>query len=207
MMEHATAVEAAIYLMRFPSQMRLIRSRPLPDGVLALLRIAAADDEVTRQAAAWVGRSPETIRQAAGFFIEQILLYPDADSYRVLGATPVTSNEDLRRNMALLLRWLHPDLDHGERSVFATRVTRAWNDLKTRERRDTYDRSKRLSLADHSLRRKKRTARAPAKPQPMSHRLRHGERSAGGVGPYRSTDLHAGGFLHRLLLLLGRFAL
>ena len=57
------------------------------------------------------------IREAAGFFVEQILLFPGADSYRVLGASPEATNRELRRNMSLLLRWLHPDLDpRGERS-------------------------------------------------------------------------------------------
>src|SRR5262249_19669340 len=123
MMEHASALEAALYLMHSPSQVRLIRPRPLPDGVDVLLRIAANDSDTIRRATQWLGRSPETIQQAAAFFIEQILFFPDADSYRVLGTTAEASNGDLRRNMALLLRWLHPDLDpQSEWSVFARRV-------------------------------------------------------------------------------------
>ena len=119
-----------------------------------------------------VGRSRETVREAAAFFIEQILLFPDADSYRVLGARPEATNGELRRNMALLLRWLHPDLDRqGERSVFAARVTRAWNDLKTQERRAAYDRLKRISLADKSLLRKKGAASAQSKKQAPNQRL------------------------------------
>jgi DnaJ-class molecular chaperone len=58
----------------------------------------------------------------------------------VLGTGPQASPGELRRNVALLLRWLHPDLDpHGELSVFIGRVTAAWNDLKTPERRMAYD--------------------------------------------------------------------
>ena len=58
------------------------------------------------------------------FFIEQILFAPDADSYRVLGTAPQATPSELRRNVALLMRWLHPDLDpRGERSVFIGRVT------------------------------------------------------------------------------------
>ena len=80
------------------------------------------------------------MRQAATFFIEQILFAPESDSYRVLGASPQASASELRRNVALLLRWLHPDLDpRGERSIFIGRVTAAWNDLKTPERRAAYD--------------------------------------------------------------------
>ena len=103
-----------------------------------------------------MGRSRETVCEAAAFFIEQILLSPDADSYRVLGARPEATNYELRRNMALLLRWLHPDHDgQGARSVFVGRVTRAWNDLKTQERRAAYDQSRRIALAEKSLLRKR----------------------------------------------------
>ena len=49
-MEHASALEAAFYLMQSPSQVRLIRSRPLPDGVDVLLRIAANDADTIQQA-------------------------------------------------------------------------------------------------------------------------------------------------------------
>jgi hypothetical protein len=42
--------------------------------------------------------------------------------------------------MALLLRWLHPDIDrNGERSIFATRVTKAWEEVKTPARRAKHD--------------------------------------------------------------------
>src|SRR5262249_40809527 len=163
MMEHASALEAALYLIQSPSQVRVIRSRPLPDGVEILLRIAANDTDTTRQATQWLGRSPETIRQAAAFFFEQILFFSDSDSYRVLGTTPQASNGDLRRNKALVLRWLDPDLDpQGERSVFARRVTLAWNDLKTQERRDAYDLSRRRSRTQQSSGRKGRGTRPKA---------------------------------------------
>jgi DnaJ-class molecular chaperone len=86
------------------------------------------------------GRSRDVVRQASTFFIEQILFAPDTDSYRVLGASRQASASELRSNVALLLRWLHPDLDpQGVRSIFVGRVTAAWNNLKTPERRATYD--------------------------------------------------------------------
>ena len=44
--------------------------------------------------------------------------------------------------MALLLRWTHPDADRaGTRAAFASRITKAWENLKTQERRDSYDAS------------------------------------------------------------------
>ena len=176
------SLNMAIDLMRAPSQVRLVRSAPLPDDVLTLLRIAAEDEEATSQAIEATGRSRETVREAAAFFIEQILLYPEADSYRVLGARPEASNSELRRNMALLLRWLHPDHDpQGERSVFAGRVTRAWNDLKTQERRAAYDRSRRIALLDKSLLRKKSWR--------IIRRSKHSLRRPHNGAPYR---MHAG---------------
>ena len=152
-MNHATALGAAIGLLHMPSRVRLVRAAPLPVGVLELLRIAAGDEEAIREATEFAGRSRDVICEAVRFFIEQILLAPDADSYRVLGASPEATSAELRRNMALLLRWLHPDLDPcAERSIFATRVTLAWNDLKTLDRRAAYDQLRQISLTKKSRR-------------------------------------------------------
>jgi hypothetical protein len=155
-MDPAT-LNVAIDLMHFPTQVRRLRSLPLPEGVLSLLRIVAGDEEFLIQAVQSSGRSREVVREAAAFFVEQILLFQGADSYRVLGASREATNRELRRNMTLLLRWLHPDLDpRGERSVFTARVARAWNDLKTQERRAGYDQKRRttesLLLKKHSRR-------------------------------------------------------
>jgi hypothetical protein len=142
------ALRAAVELIHMPSRVRMARSEALPTGVDILLRIAAGEEEAEQAGIAATGRSREVIRRAAAFFIEQVLFCPNADSYRVLGADPQASTADLRRNMALLVRWLHPDMDRqGERSVFATRVTLAWNDLKTPERRAIYDEARRATLA------------------------------------------------------------
>lgn len=139
-MSDRMALKIAIDLTHVPSQVRLVRSEPLPDGVLTLLRIAAGDADAEAAAAHSIGRPPDMVRQAAEFFIEQVLFAPGSDSYRVLGATPQAGAGELRRNVALLLRWLHPDVDReSERSIFVGRVTAAWNDLKTPERRAAYD--------------------------------------------------------------------
>lgn len=139
-MSDRMALKIAIDLMHVPSQVRLFRSESLPDGVSTLLRIAAGDRDAEATAAAVTDRTQEVVRQASSFFIEQILFAPSADSYRVLGASSQASAGELRRNAALLLRWLHPDMDRrGERSLFISRVTTAWNDVKTPERRAAYD--------------------------------------------------------------------
>ncbi len=104
----AKALRAAIDLVHVPSRVRIMRAAPLPWDVHILLRIAAGDEAAEIEAAELTGRSPEVVRKAAAFFIEQVLLCPGADSYRVLGAPPQASSAELRRNMALLLKWLHP---------------------------------------------------------------------------------------------------
>jgi DnaJ domain len=140
------ALRVAIDLLHVPSQVRLARSEPLPRGVPVLLRIAAGDDVAEREAADQTVRSRDVVRRAAAFFIEQILFAPDTDSYRVLGAASQASASELRSNAALLLKWLHPDRDpHGKRSIFVSRVTEAWNNLKTPDRRAAYDEFRRSS--------------------------------------------------------------
>jgi hypothetical protein len=206
-----TAVRVAIDLMHFPSQVRRFRSVSLPDDLVVLLRIASGDEEAARQAADTVGRSRETVCEAAAFFVVQILLFPDADSYRVLGAKPEATNGELRRNMALLLQWLHPDLDRkGERSVFATRVTRAWNDLKTQERRAAYDRLQSKSLADKSLLRKRYRPPAPSNRRGFDQRPLNTAQYAGRVGSHRPRHIYLDkriGLLRRVILFLfGRTA-
>jgi len=199
-------VRVAIDLMHSPSQARRIRSAPLPDDVIVLLRIASGDKEAISQAAGKLGRSRETVREAATFYVVQILLFPEADSYRVLGAGPQATNGELRRNMSILLRWLHPDLDpKGELSVFAARVTRAWNDLKTPERRAEYDRLQRKSLAEESLLRKKGRPRAQSNRQGFNRRLDDRAHYAGHMAFRRPLPIYAGkriGPLRRVLLLL-----
>jgi hypothetical protein len=205
MMDHAPALRLAFDLMHFPSQVRVIRAAPLPDDLLMLLRVAAGDEAITGEAAQLAGRSRERVREAAGFFIEQILLFPEADSYRVLGARPEAANGELRRNMALLLRWLHPDLDRqGEGSVFAGRVTRAWNDLKTPERRAAYDQSMRKSLAEKSLLRKKGMSRGQKRGS--GRHLASGYQRPGAYPRsfHVYPDQRLGLFRRLLLLLFGR---
>jgi hypothetical protein len=147
------AIRVAIELLHVPSRVHIARTEPLPAGVDLLLRIAAGEAEAERTAIASTGRSTELIRQAAVFFIEQVLLCPNSDSYRVLGADSQASSGELRRNMALLVKWLHPDRGPlGQPSVFASRVTRAWDDLKTPKRRASYDQHRHIAPAQKHVR-------------------------------------------------------
>jgi hypothetical protein len=198
MMSGGMALKIAIHLLHVPSRIRLYRSEPLPDDVLTLLRIVAGDTEVERAAASLADRPPKVVRQAAGFFIEQILFAPDADSYQVLGASPQASSVELRRNMGFLLRWLHPDLDsRGERSIFIGRVTAAWNDLKTPQRRVAYDQARRSA---------KDKAKSHGKTDAVRFSRHDNRKWAAAVASHRGSDTtktHSTyGFLRRALSVL-----
>lgn len=156
-MDQLAALRLAIDLLQLPSRVRMARTLPLPDGVSLLLQLACGDETAADACLEPTGRTPEFLREAATFFIEQVLLAPDADSYRVLGSTPDATTADLRRNMALLLRWLHPDMGaNAERTIFAARVTAAWDDLKTPERRAEYDRRTRKETPSATTRKRRR---------------------------------------------------
>jgi hypothetical protein len=178
------AIAAALSIFERPQLARLARTRPLPSGVTFLLETAAGDAEALAYAMASTGRSEPTIKQAAEFFVEQILLSPNSDSYRILGGDNKSPEPELRRNMALLMCWLHPDLAQGQtgepfdKSAYATRISQAWECVKTPERRASYD----ARLKARGMYLKARSAYAP-------------------VGPMRRRErLGAPSFLNRLLL-------
>jgi DnaJ-class molecular chaperone len=108
--------------------------------------------------------------------------------------------------MALLLRWLHPDVDpQGERAVFTQKVTRAWSDLKTDESRAAYDMWKQISGTKRGDAKKSAgSKKASANSRHPHYRKPHQKgsvRRAVDIGP---VDL---GILRRMLhLLLGRVA-
>lgn len=145
-MAESDALHAALVLVKDPVSVRKLQRAELPGGIPAVLAIAIGDEAALAEARTYTGRSSAALTEAAGFFVEQVLLDHDADSYRVLGGSRRSTHEDLRHNMALLMRWLHPDLQAlrngaaADREVFSSRVTRAWEDLKNDERRRSYDR-------------------------------------------------------------------
>jgi hypothetical protein len=189
-MDGGAALRLALDLLREPWGVRLVRERALPEGVLLLLNVAAGDEASEAAAADASGRPREAVKQAASFFIEQILLAPDSDCYRVLGARPDATSPELRRNMALLMRWLHPDIAReGDQSVFAARIAEAWSKLKTPERRAAYDSERQTAAAN---RRAQRAASGAGTQYPRSRR------AAVGAGRRR------GGLPRVLAFLLGK---
>lgn len=146
------AFESVIGLFRDPSRVEEVRSRALPDGLAAVIRIAAGDEDLVREWSGDSGESAEVVGEACVFFLQQVLFAPGADSYRVLGAAPDAPQARLREHYGLLMRWLHPDRqgDDGWESIYADRVNQAWQDLKTPKRRAEYDSQPREGGASQS---------------------------------------------------------
>ena len=171
-----TAVRTAIDLLHVPWRVRLLRAQSLPKDLSPLLRVAAGDEKVLRWISDKTDRSKDVIRDAAEFYIEQILMAPDADCYRVLGVRPEAPTADLRRNMAWLLRASHPDVDRqGKHATLAMRVTTAWEDVKTPERRAAYDKARKRAASARSGAAQKETSAAV--PRPLKRRRHQGKSS------------------------------
>jgi hypothetical protein len=146
-MGSSAAIEIALTLAEQPDAIQWVSREPLPPGVSLLLEVAIGEADALNTAQMMTARSHDVLQSAAAVFIEQVLLTQTADSYRVLGTACDASRRQLRRHMALLVKWLHPDgFDQGsicrgiDRSIFCHRVTRAWEDLKNDGRRAAYDR-------------------------------------------------------------------
>jgi len=182
-MRDAAALIAALSIMQDPVSSRLAKRSPLPRGMTFLLEVAAGEDDALEHARKLTGQSDEALRGATGFFVEQVLLARSASHYRVLGLARDADGRDLRRHMALLMKWVHPDTaSHNaadktiDRSVFATRINEAWQTLKSEERRGAYD----AALAVEGATRVRRDAGRPVKHE-------------------QQTASSAGGLLHRIL--------
>jgi len=207
--QRADAIAAALAMLRDPQLARLAQRAPLPKGMTMLLEVAAGEAAALASAHSITSRSEATLQRAAGFFIEQVLLNRQSDNYRVLGSSPNAPSADLRRHMALLLKWLHPDLFQSSgddkafnRSAYVSLVTEAWEALKTPGRRASYD----ASLA--SRERQSETGRPrhdgngmPPGVHAAGARIPRGM-SRGRPVPYR---FQYGGFLTRLFYFFGLY--
>ena len=174
-MPRADALVAAISMLESPHAAKLARASRLPEGVTFLLEIAAGEAQALRRASQLTGRTEATLQKAAGFFIEQVLLYPGGDSYRILGSDGATSLSELRRNMALIMRSLHPDVASDassssvlNRSLFASRIAQAWEIIKTDERRSAYNSS---LAAEEPLLKRGTNTKPLTKTIKMAHRV------------------------------------
>ncbi len=117
-----------------------LRSRPLPEGVGELIELAADVPQRVAEACMLCGEPPLQVREAARFYVREVLLFPNADAYRVLGVSKTASAAQIKLHYRRLQHWLHPDRRGDEwESVFATRINQAWGQLRSPARRAAYD--------------------------------------------------------------------
>jgi hypothetical protein len=110
------------------------QERPLPPGIDRLLQIAAGSTLALQHAVRITGKDPIYLRAAIVFYLEQVLWEGTPDPYRVLGAAPDATREELIVNVRCLMSWLHRYIGGNEpEAEFADRVLAAWNALKNVE--------------------------------------------------------------------------
>ena len=123
-------IELALDLARMPALARSSVVPPLPPNIIELMRIAAASPEACQAAVAQTGEPRHVLIEAARFYLQQVLLRPDADCYRVLGIEPAAPRATAREHMRWLLEWLHPDRNSNSwDAVYAERVLKAWREV------------------------------------------------------------------------------
>lgn len=148
--KHSPALEQALAAFHAPALLLRLRERALPDDALLLVRIAAGETEARESASAISGESEAVIVEAAVLFIQQLMFFPGSDSYRVLGVAAQAPGSLIKEHHRWLVRWLHPDrnLDEWD-AVYADRVSHAWQDLRTPQRRREYDNTRPSGVGTH----------------------------------------------------------
>ena len=137
-------MEWALALLRTPSHRHALRQMDLPADIDRLLAVAGGhvSGETLESMVRAFGEPADRLIEAARFYAREILFFPGADAYRVLGVAADADQERLKLHHRLLQQWLHPDRPGGQDdAVFATRVNAAWNALRNEERRIAYDKA------------------------------------------------------------------
>ncbi|MCY7313022.1 MAG: DnaJ domain-containing protein, partial [Pseudoxanthomonas sp.] len=118
----------------------MLREQPLPPDTGELLTLVAGSPEAVVVAARNCGEAPATVQEAACFFVQEVMLFPGADAYRLLGAQRGADDALLKAHYRALQSWLHPDRRGNDlKSTYAARINSAWGRLRTPERRRAYD--------------------------------------------------------------------
>jgi hypothetical protein len=130
--EGSDALDHALRLRADPGVLPLLRARPLPDGVLLLIRIAAGEKEAMHVAQTRTSATSATLGPCAVEYLRQVLFAEEADSHRVLGVRENGGSELTKEHYRWLMHWLHPDRDAtGASQSLAQRVNRAWGQVRS----------------------------------------------------------------------------
>lgn len=125
-----TAIEAAFGLVRMPALATRLQAQPLPHEISVVLHVAAGIEPEVREVCRKFSCSESDARAIARIYLQQVVLFPGADSHRILCGSTSSSLTELRRNKNLLLRWLHPDMNGNSwETLLLPRVLAAWDEL------------------------------------------------------------------------------
>ncbi|HET7932281.1 MAG TPA: DnaJ domain-containing protein [Rhodanobacteraceae bacterium] len=133
-------LDVVLALHRSPALRFDLRERPLPVDLDLILRLAAPSQPLLDDTARQCDVTPATLREAARFYLQQVLFEPGTDAYRVLGVAPDAAPERIREHHQWLQRWLHPDRNDDEGCApFAAKLNWAWQQLRDERKRNAYD--------------------------------------------------------------------
>lgn len=136
-------LDLVLALHRSPALRFQLREQPLPADIDLILRLAAPSQALLDETAARCGETPGHLREAARFYLLQVLLEPATDAYRILGVQADAPLERIREHHQWLQRWLHPDrVDDAAGVAFAARLNWAWQQLRNASKRAAYDRER-----------------------------------------------------------------
>ena len=134
------ALDWALALAKAPSERHALRQRGLPADIDALIQLAGGGaGDALAQATSRTGESPARIVESARFYLREVLFFPEADAYRLLGVASDAEQGRIRSHHRLLQQWLHPDRSSEEDAMFAARVNAAWDQVRNPDRRAAYD--------------------------------------------------------------------
>ena len=132
-MGNRQAIDVALGMYRRPATVRATQDAPLPEGMLTVIRIAAGAAVEAEIISLDRARNAEEAREAAVFFLQQVLFRPQSTSYRLLGLAAGAKLPQVREHKRWLLKWLHPDRNHNKwESALFQRVVKAAEDLEHR---------------------------------------------------------------------------
>ena len=169
-MEPTLLPEQALAFYRCPTDYPELRNarRALRGDAVNILKMALGAEPAALGAPDGIAEIDEWVA-AARFFVEQVLLAPGADYYRVNGLPRGASEADLRENHRLLIRLLHPDrikLDPDWQAAAAARANQAYATLRDPLTRAAYDHE----IALERLARKQQEAAEVPRRRPASAR-------------------------------------
>jgi hypothetical protein len=142
------AFDLMLGVFRSPARTSALRTRELPADVLDVIRIAAGDDKALAAARSAILLDDADLHVAANLVLHNMLFFDGADYYRTLGVRPDADAAQIKRHYRWLVRWLHPDRHPDEaHGAFVDRINRAWNAIRTEERRANYDRGRQAATA------------------------------------------------------------